>query len=171
MQAALRSRPTIRAFYSVTLKNFVTPWTNRDQTVFAPLNDYTATVIGMVRDNVAVQHRAVGRHPLYGQRRRTPAVSAVRTTITTPAAEDAEREPEAALPADHAERRVRHSSRRHRGSHDDARRVGAFFIAGTNRAMFRFTMVNHMCRDMEQLADTTRPPDRIRQDVSALPRW
>src|SRR5690606_33644714 len=38
-------------FYSVTLKNFVTPWTNRDQTVFAPLNDYTATVIGMVRDN------------------------------------------------------------------------------------------------------------------------
>src|ERR1700682_6311974 len=40
-------------FYSVTLKNFVTPWTNRDQTVFAPLNDYTATVIGMVRDDVA----------------------------------------------------------------------------------------------------------------------
>src|SRR5258708_30220932 len=39
-------------FYSVTLKNFVTPWTNRDQTVFAPLNDYTATVVGMVRDDV-----------------------------------------------------------------------------------------------------------------------
>ena len=37
------------------------PWTNRDQTVFAPLNDYIATVIGMVRDDVAVQHRAVGR--------------------------------------------------------------------------------------------------------------
>jgi len=45
----------------------------------------------------------------------------------------------------------------------------AFFIAGTNRAMFRFTMINHMCRDMEQLADTTRPPDRIRQDVSRSP--
>ncbi|TLY75172.1 MAG: hypothetical protein E6K49_12620, partial [Gammaproteobacteria bacterium] len=39
-------------FYSVTLKNLVTPWTNRDQTVFAPLNDYSATVIGMVRDDV-----------------------------------------------------------------------------------------------------------------------
>src|SRR5262245_50171793 len=39
-------------FYNVTLKNFVTPWTNRDQTVFAPLNDYTATVIGMARDDV-----------------------------------------------------------------------------------------------------------------------
>ena len=41
-----------RAFYDVTLKNFAMPWTNRDQTVFAPLNDYTATVIGMVRDDV-----------------------------------------------------------------------------------------------------------------------
>jgi hypothetical protein len=26
-----------------------------------------------------------------------------------------------------------------------------------------------MCKDMEQLADTTRPPDRIRQDVSRSP--
>ena len=34
-------------FYRVTLKNFVTPWTNEEQTVFAPLNDYTATVIGI----------------------------------------------------------------------------------------------------------------------------
>src|SRR5450759_5381393 len=41
------------SFYNVVLKNFVTPWSNRDQTVFAPLNDYTATVIGMVRDDVA----------------------------------------------------------------------------------------------------------------------
>ncbi|MEL6214724.1 MAG: hypothetical protein AAFQ99_03505, partial [Pseudomonadota bacterium] len=39
-------------FYNVTLKNFVTPWTNRDGDVFAPLNDYTATVIGMIRDDV-----------------------------------------------------------------------------------------------------------------------
>ena len=37
----------------MTLKNFAMPWTNRDQTVFAPLNDYVATFIGMVRDDVA----------------------------------------------------------------------------------------------------------------------
>ena len=39
-------------FYNVTLKNWVTPWTNEEQTVFAPLNDYSATVIGMVRDEI-----------------------------------------------------------------------------------------------------------------------
>ncbi len=45
----------------------------------------------------------------------------------------------------------------------------AFFVDGTNRAMFRFTMMNHMCRDMEQVQDTSLPPDRIRQDVSRSP--
>src|SRR3954462_3245528 len=39
-------------FYSATLKNMAVPWTNRDQTVFAPLNDYVATFIGMVRDDI-----------------------------------------------------------------------------------------------------------------------
>src|SRR5437868_6674201 len=40
------------SFYTTTLKNWITPWTNREQSVFAPLNDYTATVIGIVRDDV-----------------------------------------------------------------------------------------------------------------------
>ncbi len=41
------------SFYNVTLKNFAAPWTNRDQSVFVPLNDYIATVIGMIRDDRA----------------------------------------------------------------------------------------------------------------------
>ena len=43
---------TAPTFYNVTLKNWAMPWTNRNQSVFMPLNDYVATVIGMVRDNV-----------------------------------------------------------------------------------------------------------------------
>jgi hypothetical protein len=45
----------------------------------------------------------------------------------------------------------------------------SFFIDGTNRAMFRFTLLNHLCNDMEQVLDITRSPDRIRQDVSRSP--
>jgi hypothetical protein len=51
------------AFYNVTLKNFVAPWTNRDQAVFVPLNDYTATVIGIVRDDI--DFRRVERRHFY----------------------------------------------------------------------------------------------------------
>ena len=56
MAATLPGNPTAAAniamnnpnFYSVTLKNFAAPWTNRDQNAFVPLNDYTALVMGMV---------------------------------------------------------------------------------------------------------------------------
>ena len=40
------------SFYNVTLRNFAAPMSNKAQSVFVPLNDYTATIIGMVRDNV-----------------------------------------------------------------------------------------------------------------------
>src|SRR5688572_5608302 len=60
MAASLPGNPTTAAnlamddpnFYAVTLKNFVAPWTNRDQSAFVPLNDYIVLVMGMVRDNV-----------------------------------------------------------------------------------------------------------------------
>ena len=35
--------------------------------------------------------------------------------------------------------------------------------------MFRFTMMNFLCHDLESLKDATRPPDRIRQDVTRSP--
>jgi hypothetical protein len=157
------------SFYSVVLKNFATPWTNRDQTVFAPLNDYTATVVGMVRDGVPfntvlsadiVYVGGAGRpayspanNDLYEQLEDSganlgdPAVL-VRTTPSQASG----------LPANATA-----------GVMTSRAAAQAFFVAGTNRAMFRFTMINHMCKDMEQLADTTRPPDRIRQDVSRSP--
>jgi hypothetical protein len=40
------------AFYRVTIKNWVSPWTNEEQTKFVPLNDYIATVMGITRDDV-----------------------------------------------------------------------------------------------------------------------
>jgi hypothetical protein len=45
----------------------------------------------------------------------------------------------------------------------------AFFSAGTNRRMWRFTAMNYLCRDMEDLKDISRPADRVRQDVTRSP--
>ena len=44
-----------------------------------------------------------------------------------------------------------------------------FFSAGTNRRMWRFTIINYLCKDMEQLYDTTRPDFRVRRDVDRKP--
>src|ERR1700681_2153946 len=63
------------SFYNVTLKNLVIPWTNRDQSVFAPFNDYAATVIGMVRDDVPF-NTALSADILYTVNGASPAPSA-----------------------------------------------------------------------------------------------
>src|SRR5436190_8319209 len=63
------------SFYNVTLKNMAVPWTNRDQSVFVPLNDYVATFIGMVRDDVAF-NTALSADLTYTVSGVTPAASA-----------------------------------------------------------------------------------------------
>jgi hypothetical protein len=157
------------AFYNVTLKNMVTPWTNRDQTVFAPLNDYTATVIGMVRDNEPF-NRVLSADILYtgGTAGGVPAYSPsnndhyeqleIRGVDLRTALVRTTQSAAAGIPANATA-----------GVITTRAAAEAFFIDGTNRAMFRFTLVNHLCRDMEQVQDTSRPPDRIRQDVSRSP--
>jgi len=159
------------SFYNVTLKNFAAPWTNRDQSVFVPLNDYIATVIGMIRDSDTVPFNTllsadityVGRNGV---------------VATGPSASSnqhyAELEANNINLRDELERRTQSSvmgipSGATAGVITSRAAAEAFFIAGTNRAMFRFTLMNHMCNDMEQMHDVRLPPDRIRQDVPRSP--
>ena len=158
-----------RAFYDVTLKNFAMPWTNRDQTVFAPLNDYVATVIGMVRDDVPFDQL------LYDD-----VLYTGRSGLGVPAFSGSNNDHYAALEAQGINLKdnlVRTTQSAAYGTPAEATAgvltsraaAQAFFVAGTNRAMFRFTLLNHLCTDLEQVQDPTRPPDRIRQDVSRSP--
>ena len=157
------------AFYNVTLKNWVTPWTNEEQTVFAPLNDYTATVIGMIRDGVDFREVLSGDIlyvgagdlglPAYStsgnahyEAMETGGVDLKSGLVATTQSALTGLPPEATA-----------------GVMTTRQAARAFFIDGTNRAMFRFTFMNFLCTDLEPLKDTTRPPDRIRQDVSRSP--
>jgi hypothetical protein len=166
-QAAAQKAMNSSAFYTVALKNFVTPWTNRDQTVFAPLNDYTATVIGMVRDDVPF-NTALSADILYTVNGVSPAPSAANNDHYQ-AAEDQGIDLKAQLQRSTQTQVYGLDSRAPAGLITTRAAAAAFFIAGTNRAMFRFTLINHMCKDMENVHDTTRPPDRIRQDVARSP--
>ena len=155
-------------FYNVQLKTFVTPWTNRDQTVFAPLNDYTATVIGMVHDDLDFS-TVLSDDILYTVNSSglpAPSISgndhyATAETNGVDLSTTLKRTTQSAtygLPA-----AATAGVMTTRGG------ASAFFVAGTNRAMFRFTLMNHLCHDMEAVQDTTRPSDRIRQDVARSP--
>lgn len=155
-------------FYRVTLKNFATPWTNRDRTVFAPLNDYTATVIGMVRDNVPFNTLLSADTVYVGNASGAPSFSAANNDHYQ-YLEDNDIDLRTALVSQSQSGLTGIPASATAGVITSRAASEAFFIDGTNRAMFRFTMLNHLCHDMEQVQDTSRPPDRIRQDVSRSP--
>ena len=159
------------AFYGTSLLNFATPWTNVEGSVFAELNDYSATVIGMIRDDLPFD-QALSADLVYVGTQISPgyaqtdndhyrALQEQRVDLSDPALFAGV--PQSTLPGSQL------------ASADAAglittRAAGeAFFSAGTNRRMWRFLAINHLCRDMEELKDVSRPADRIRQDVSRSP--
>ena len=167
-QAAAQLAMADRSFYNVTLRNFVAPWTNRDRSVFVPLNDYTATVIGMVRDDVDFSTVLSGDLLYVGNTAGAPAYSAANNDHYQ-YLDDNNVDLKAALRPATQSGLLGLPVAATAGIMTTRTAAQAFFIAGTNRAMFRFTMINYLCRDLEQLQDSSLPTDRIRQDVSRSP--
>jgi hypothetical protein len=161
-----RTNPRSKDFYSVTLKNFASPWTNRDRTIFAPLNDYTATVIGMVRDDA--DFRGILSEDIVYIGNVSPAYSPS-SNAHYEALEGNNADLRTALSPTTQSSLNGLSPAATAGVITSRAGAEAFLIDGTNRAAFRFTLLNHLCRDMEQVHDTSRPPDRIRQDVTRSP--
>jgi hypothetical protein len=157
------------AFYNNTIRNMAAPWTNRDQSVFVPLNDYTATVVGMVRDNVPFNTLLSADLVYIGDGKSgEPAYSAGNNAMYD--ALDANSvDLNAHLISSTQSALEGIPSTATAGIMTTRGAASAFFINGTNRAMFRFTMLNHLCNDMQLVMDITRPPDRIRQDVTRSP--
>jgi len=156
------------AFYNVTLKNLATPWTNREQTVFAPLNDYTATVIGLIRDEADFRRLLYDDVIYVGSGSGIPAYS-VSNNAHYEALEQRGVDLKTNLTATAQSSLLGIPPEATAGVMTSRAAAKAFFYAGTNRAMFRYTVLNHLCKDLEEIKDPSRPADRIRQDVSRSP--
>lgn len=174
-------------FYNATLVNLITPWTNEARAVFpedideeGTLNDYTATVIGVIRDDLDFRTILYGDLLYVGN-------DALGLTAYSYSGNNHYQELEDSganlgyidtnNAANNTLIKVSQASRTGgvltaadtAGVMTTRAAAKAFFVGGTNRAMFRFTVLNHLCEDMEQLKDVTLPSDRIRQDVSRSP--
>ena len=157
------------AFYNNTIRNLAAPWTNRDQSVFVPLNDYTATVVGMVRDDVPF-NTLLSADLVYiaDSASGVPAYSPTNNNMYQ-TMDDNNVDLKAHLVSSSQSALSGIPAAATAGVMTTRGAASAFFINGTNRAMFRFTLMNHLCNDLQTVMDITRPPDRIRQDVTRSP--
>jgi len=162
-------------FLNIKVKNMVMPWTNKDQTVFAPLNDTAATLIGLVRDGDDFRKALYADTIYIGDKNKIPG------SISDYSASDNRHY----IQMEHQNLNLRDVLKPVSQTNVDPNHIipatavagvmttrataRAFFYAGTNRAMFRFTMMNYLCNDLEQIKDVTRAPDHVHQDVSRSP--
>jgi hypothetical protein len=154
-------------FYNVTLRNIFAAESNRDNSVFVPLNDYIVTAIGMVHDDVPY-NTALSADILYTLK-----------GVSTPASASSNAHYQAADTAvlDISANLVKTQQTTTYGYPAAAvaglitTRAGAIqhFDAGTNRRGYNLNIINQTCHQMEQVMDTSLPSDRIRQDVAASP--
>ena len=157
------------AFYNNTIRNLAAPWTNRAQSVFVPLNDYTATVIGMVKDNVPFNTLLSADLVYVGDGKSGEPAYSVSNNAMYDALDANNVDLSAHLVTSTQSALTGIPAAATAGVLTTRGAANAFFMDGTNRRMFRFTMLNHLCNDLQTVMDITRPPDRIRQDVTRSP--
>ncbi len=162
------------AFYNTTLKDFSTPWTNRERSVYLDLNDFSATVIGMIRDEVPfnqvlsenivyIGSAAASNNVAYSQTDNDHYVELQDDNVNLGDPNNLVRTQQTALPGNVLPATATAGVMTTRGF------AQAFLVAGTNRAAVRFASLNFLCKDMEDLRDITARPDFIRQDVTRSP--
>jgi hypothetical protein len=156
-------------FYSVTVLNFAQIEASEDRSLAdgtGVLNDLTATVIGMIRDEK--DYRAIlSDDVLYIPTGATYAANsnAIYETLYTSVKNGA--------PLGSALTATTQSAAT--GLSVQAgiftlRGFGSvYYDAGTNRAPFRFTLLNYTCRDLEDYSDVSRADIYVRRDVDRAP--
>lgn len=158
-------------FYNVTIRNFAQPMSNKPQSLFVPLNDYTATIIGMVRDNVPFNTVLSADLIYVGNPALVPGLPAYSYSNDThyEFMDNANADLAAVLMPETQSSVTGIPSNATAGVLTTYAGASSYFYLGTNRAMVRFTMMDYLCDDLQTIEDTTRPPDRIRQDPSRSP--
>jgi len=161
-------------FYSATLKDFASPWTNRDQSVFVDLNDFTATVIGVVRDDVPfnfllsediayIGSAAASNNVDYSQTDNNHYLELQNNNVDLSDPNNLVRVKQTELPGNTLPASATAGVTTTRGF------AQSFLQAGTNRAALNAVTTNFLCKNMEDLRDITARPEFVRQDVTRSP--
>lgn len=182
-------------FYNIVVRNFAGKMSNRDETINFPLNDFTATVIGAVRDNLNAKTLLSGNYFYHGDPTKAAVPSDEVTDILRTNAHY-----EALDIGNYNLKDVLMSSRQlviaastSNGnpstnnnnianitftSEQNSWAAGLFttrqwaqahLVAGTNRRAAEYAFREFLCMPVENMADSTGPEDVIGRDIDRNP--
>ncbi len=160
------------AFINTTIKDWATPWTNRDQSVYRDLNDSTATVMGFVRDDIPFDQILSTDTVYVGSAAATDVAYATNNNDHYVDLQNRRRDlsdPAMLVPMNQSALNDQLGSGETAGVMTTRGFAEAFLVAGTNRAALNFATLNFMCMGIDGFRDKSAYPNRVRQDVTRSP--
>lgn len=158
-----------RNFVNITLKNWVKSWSNREQSNRVDFNDHTATLIGMIRDDESFD-RVLWDDVYYvvngSDQAHSPTSNAHYQRAEALRLDFSD--PNVLVPSSQTTR-LNLPANAVSGVITTRQSGAAFFSAGTNRRVNRFTFMNFLCNDYEQIHDTSVPDYHVGKDVERSP--
>jgi hypothetical protein len=171
-------------FYNVTVRDFASKMSNRAETINVPLNDMTATIIGVVRDDLNAQ-RLLWDNITYVA---DPTKAAVPSTMASDLLRsnnhyeslDTQR-----VDLANVLTRFDKNGEPLKQKIFDGKKVqnmptpagiltsrawmSAHAIAGTNRRLVEYSLREFMCTPLENVADSTGPDNVVARDIDRFP--
>lgn len=168
-----------RDFYNITVKDFAGRMSTRDETVNAPLSDFSATVIGVVRDEISAQQLLTGNFTYQADPTKAAVVSnTFQDLISSNRHYEALQAGRFDLKRVLVQKSPQLISNGSGGAVPNPNPAGlltsrafmqAHAVAGTNRRMVEFTFREFLCTPIEQWADAYGPDNYIGRDVDRFP--
>jgi hypothetical protein len=165
-------------FYNITVRDFAAKMSNRDETITVPLNDFTATIIGAVRDNVDARKLLTDNIVYIGDSSKgmipsNTIADMIRSNNHYQALSDSRYDlsqilvqskqkvlNDKGVAVDNTEAAGLLTTRAFMSSHA---------IAGTNRRPVEYTLREFLCSPLETVADPNGPDNVIGRDIDRLP--
>lgn len=186
MESLIRSGDRIAAaklaveqsqFYNITLRDFAAQMSNRDETINVPLNDFTATIIGAVRDNLNAKTLLTGNYVYIADANKAAIPSDWENDILR---SNAHYEALGSGRYDLSKVLVQSSQKLFNGNTVVANPtpagllttrqwMAAHAIAGTNRRLVEYSLKQFLCTPLEKAADSEGPDDVVGRDIDRYP--
>lgn len=155
-----------RGFYECTIKNWCLVQTNEAETKNAPLNDYCATVIGAVRDNIPFD-KLLHENIIYVSS--DPSLPAYSLKDNAHYEEIQSKNLELTKTLIKKKQTEVTGFAEASGLMTTRAFAEGFLHAGTNRRAVRHALRNYICNDIEGLMDTTISDYHVGRDVDRSP--
>lgn len=164
-------------FYNITVRDFASKMSNRSETIDTPLNDFTATVIGAVRDQINAQRLLWDDITYIADRKKVAVPSTMAPDILK---SNNHYESLANQRADLSNVLMMSTQKIFDGIKavpmptpagllTSRAWMMAHGIAGTNRRLVEYSLREFLCTPLEKVADSTGPDNVVARDIDRFP--